>query len=51
MAAILGKVGGRDISGIFASFFINLLTDGLILGAPFSIISDANVDLFSSVPC
>lgn len=50
MASLLGRVGGRDILGISTSLFMNLLTDGLILGAPFSDTSDANASSFSLVP-
>ena len=50
MAALLGSVGGREIFRILSSFFTNLLTDGLFLGAPFFAIKDVKASTFSSFP-
>lgn len=51
MATLRGSASGREISGIFSSFLMNLLIDGLFLGAPFSAIKDAKDFVFSSFPC
>lgn len=51
ITAFLGRLGGKDISGMSASVLMNFLAVCLIFGAPLSDIKEAKATACSSGPC